>query len=149
MRDKNYLYTLLALILILFSILILLYVLRGGKLANTNETSDNVFLLETQKKKVGDVEVLATPKLSSTAFEVSFVLDTHSVELNYDLTLLAVLTNEEGETLTPLKWKGDALGGHHRKGQLFFQPFPTMPKTLDLVINEIEGESVKFTWEVK
>ena len=47
------------------------------------------------------------------------VINTHSVELNYDLTQLAVLRTDRGDEVTPLQWDG-AQGGHHVNGTLYF-----------------------------
>lgn len=62
-------------------------------------------------------------------FEV--VLDTHTQALTDDLTKTAVLVTPEGD-LTPLAWRADAPGGHHREGILSFKAPASQPTTISI-----------------
>ncbi|MBE3577557.1 MAG: hypothetical protein IMX00_07675 [Limnochordales bacterium] len=67
-------------------------------------------------------------------------MNTHSVELNYDLSRLAVLRNDRGEELRPRSWKAPA-GGHHVSVLLVFEipaGFFTSSR-LELVIRDVGG----------
>lgn len=150
MQNKNILYIILTLIFIALSIGILTYVLTNRDKATGSEIDEvNSSNLETISQKSGTIEITATPKLTDSRYEFDITLDTHSIELNYDLISLSSLTNENGQTVKPSGWKGDKPGGHHRKGKLFFPSFPGKPKVLNLSINGIEGEDVNFKWELK
>lgn len=106
----------------------------------------SVRALETQTNDEGPVTVTITPRISSEiAFEI--ILDTHSGELNADLTQVATLTDENGKTYKPARWEGDPPGGHHRTGILSFDPIAPIPKTLRLVVQQIGGIAEReFLW---
>jgi hypothetical protein len=76
-------------------------------------------------------------------------MNTHSVELNYDLTRLAVLRTDRGDEVTPLQWDG-AQGGHHVNGTLYF---PTIDlkgaQWAEMVIRDVAGVPERtFRWEL-
>jgi hypothetical protein len=52
------------------------------------------------------------------AFQVG--LNTHSVDLSYDLSQMAVLRTSHGVEITALTWEGPTTGGHHVSGLLTF-----------------------------
>jgi hypothetical protein len=81
-------------------------------------------------------------------FQVS--LNTHSVELDYDLTQLAVLRTDRGDEVTPLRWDGSR-GGHHVSGVLYF-PAVNLEgaQWIELVIREVAGVPERsFRWELE
>lgn len=76
-------------------------------------------------------------------------MNTHSVELDYDLARLAVLRTDRGDEVIPLRWDG-ARGGHHVNGTLYF---PAMDlkgvQWVELVIREVAGVPERtFRWEL-
>jgi hypothetical protein len=84
--------------------------------AATNATG-----LETRTVAVGEIDIRVEPRRlddQGAVFAVS--LDTHSVELSADLT---EATLQVGGVTWPVGgWSGDGPGGHHRDGQLSFEP---------------------------
>ncbi len=105
--------------------------------------------LETQTNSEGPVTIGATPKLSSEiAFEIS--LDTHSGELNVDMTRAAALIDENGKEYKPISWEGNPPGGHHRKGMLSFGVIKPTPKTLQLTVRQVGSIAErKFLWTIQ
>jgi hypothetical protein len=76
----------------------------------------------TQVNDERSVSVTVTPlNLASAGETLDFrvALDTHVVELDYDLASSAVLRDAEGNEYTPVAWDGP-LGGHHVTGVLKF-----------------------------
>ena len=72
-----------------------------------------------QQVKAGSITVSITPtRLDDGGASFDVVLDTHSVELDMDLTT-AVL-EVDGTTWGRPRWSGDGQGGHHRSGRLDF-----------------------------
>jgi len=105
--------------------------------------------LPSQTNSEGSVTITVTPKnISQLTFEI--VLDTHSGSLDEDLTQNAVLIDSWGNIQKPISWTGDPPGGHHRKGELLFQPFSQKTKSLTLKIsNTGEIPERKFIWNVR
>ena len=105
----------------------------------------------------GGVTVKVTPlNLSDAAadtldFEV--VLDTHTVELNYDIAQLALLTDNLGNEYTPASWTPEQSGGHHVSGKLSFADRATILQSgvteLSLDVTNVAGVASRiFTWTV-
>ena len=76
-------------------------------------------------------------------------MNTHSVELNYDLTRLAVLRTDRGDEVTPVLWDG-ARGGHHVNGTLYFPAMDMKDvQWTELVIRDVAGVPERtFRWEL-
>lgn len=78
-------------------------------------------------------------------------MNTHTVELNYDLTRLAALRNDQGEGLRPKSWKAPA-GGHHVSGLLTFEiseGFFADSSSLELMIHNVGGVPERlFRWKL-
>lgn len=104
----------------------------------------------------GAVTVAITPvdlgqEATSLAFEV--VMDTHSVDLGMDLATLAMLTTDNGRTVTATLW--DAVpGGHHVSGLLTFPAVVEKTAVLEgateltLTITDVDAPSRTFTWSL-
>ena len=105
--------------------------------------------LPSQTKTMGDVEVEIIPISIDPAKEVVFALslNTHSVELNYDYTQIATLTDDRGNSYQPTEWTGGS-SGHHLEGKLLFPSFPENPKQLTLTFDGIDNKSEAFTWQL-
>jgi hypothetical protein len=97
------------------------------------------------------VTVKVTPKSIGSAagpWEFSVVLDTHSADLNDDLTQNATLLTDDGRTLKPLSWNGAAPGGHHREGVLSFEVPAPVPREIELRITRPgEAAARSFRWQ--
>lgn len=106
---------------------------------------------ETKESESGNVTITVTPRnLTSKMppqFDVAF--ETHSVELDFDVSGLAVLTDESGQSFGTAAWDGSPPGGHHRKGTLTFSQSLPAIKTISLTFTNVAGIPTRtFTWEV-
>ena len=103
----------------------------------------------TQKNSQSGVTVDVTPvDLSAGAktWDFKVVLDTHSQDLNDDLTKTAVLRDPSNAYL-PVAWEGAGPGAHHREGVLRFAPIVPRPASVELRIQRV-GETMPrvFRW---
>ncbi len=95
----------------------------------------------------GPVTVTVTPIFSDTKWNFNVALDTHSEELNTDLTKVSVIVTDDGREYLPINWEGDPPGGHHREGILSFNPIVPQPRFIELILKNIGGvEERKFLW---
>ena len=106
---------------------------------------------ESKTDDQGSVTVTVTPvaiDLSSQTTEWKFdiVLNTHSVELNQDLTEVATIVDDAGKEYKPLRWEGAEAGGHHREGMLVFAPINPYPRYLKLIIKSVGDVERLFSW---
>lgn len=135
-----------------------LFFYRGGptkELApvvnQVNEQTTTKQTWETKTEEQASVTVVVTPlDLSSNSKEWKFdvVMDTHSVELDQDMTKIAVLVDDQGKEYKPISWDGP-IGGHHREGVLIFNQISSNPESVELKISDI-GDVVRiFKWDVK
>lgn len=113
-------------------------------------TNQNV--LQTQTNSEGSVTIKVTPKdlsRSLTTWDFEIVLDTHSGNLDQDLTKSALLIDDKGNQHTPISWEGDPLSGHHRQGILKFNPITPKPNSIELKINNLGNVDERiFKWEL-
>jgi hypothetical protein len=72
-------------------------------------------------------------------------MNTHSVELDQDMTKIAILVDDQGKEYKPISWEGP-VGGHHREGMLIFNQITPNPKSVELKISSIGGVVRSFTW---
>lgn len=102
---------------------------------------------QTQENSEGEVIVSVTPVRLSEKENVKFKvsLNTHSVELNYDLKNLAVLTDDNDIEYRPISWDG-GVGGHHLEGNLIFPPLSKKVEEVTLKISGISGADRVFKW---
>lgn len=107
----------------------------------------------TQTKDEASVTVAVTPlnlnDKSAATLDFKVALNTHSVDLGYDLTSIATLSNDAGEKIQPIKWDGPAGGGHHREGTLSFPQLKNRGQALTLTLRGIAAVPERtFTWKV-
>ena len=82
------------------------------------------------------------------SWDFDVAINTHSVNLEYDLTQVAVLRCERGGEHKPVSWEGSPPGGHHRQGVLRFVSLDHPTSFLELVIQDVAGVSERvFRWE--
>jgi len=121
----------------------------------SSPTQENSSVSNTQQKwesKVDDqtsVTVTVTPSdLSAESGEWKFdiVMSTHSVELDQDMTKVAILVDDFDKEYSPIRWEGAPAGGHHREGVLIFAPVAPYPQDLKLNIKDIGGVQRLFSW---
>jgi DNA-binding beta-propeller fold protein YncE len=108
----------------------------------------------TQMNDERSVVVEVTPLnlgTSEPTLDFQVALNTHSVELGYDLTKIAVLRDDQGNEYVPVEWDGGQ-GGHHVNGVLRFDGGPEIlrPRVQYLEL-ELKGiaqvPSRVFHWE--
>ncbi|KKT96521.1 MAG: hypothetical protein UW97_C0009G0006 [Parcubacteria group bacterium GW2011_GWA2_45_15] len=133
--------------IILISILAI--VLMGGFLIFYNPKPEN---WESKNDNQATVSITVTPiDISSQSKEWKFdiVMDTHSVELDQDMTEFAVLIDDQDKEYKPISWEGPS-GGHHREGALVFNPIEPTPKYIELKIKNIGGVNERlFKWNIE
>lgn len=129
-------------LLILSIIIIFVSYYFASKSENTAEHKQNTFktLIDNQN----NVEFQVTP-LSSSEFQIA--INTHSVNLDFDLTQISTLYDDIGNAYNPLKWDGSEPGGHHRSGILKFSSVNSDAKLIKLVI--IDSAKREFSWNIK
>lgn len=121
----------------------------------SNPVQENSSVSETQQKweskidEQASVTVTVTPTLlseESEEWKFDVVMDTHSVELDQDMTKVAVLIDEQGKEYSALNWEGPT-GGHHREGILTFNKITPIPKSVELKITGIADVLRVFDWQ--
>ncbi len=105
--------------------------------------------LVTQLETMGFVSVEVTPAFTELENGLVFdiAMNNHSVDLNYDFTQIATLTDEKGNTYKPNEWTGNA-DGHHVSGQLIFTAVSSEIKQLSLTLSGVDNETTDFSWEL-
>ena len=109
--------------------------------------------IPAQESSEANVSVTVTPRVLFTnekpVFDIAF--ETHSVDLAFDVTAIAILKDQNGNDLGDPKWDGSPPGGHHRSGSLSFsKPLPQTTQQVLLTLKDIAGVVKRtFTWEVK
>jgi hypothetical protein len=94
-----------------------------------------------------DVKPVALIAGKPAAFEIR--LNTHSVNLNYDMKEISSLQDSEGKIYKAVEWKGSPLGGHHRRGILQFPKLEGIPQSVKLIIRGIAGVPERsFEWKI-
>jgi hypothetical protein len=108
--------------------------------------------LPAQSSQSGQVTVSVTPRdLSPGASEWVFdiTVDSHGPELSEDLAAAAVIVDETGAELAVSSYSGDGPGGHHRQGELHFQPLKPTPTSITLKVRGVAGVGERsFSWMV-
>ena len=137
-----------------------LFFYRGGPakqlvpVANqTNQQTTTKQNWETKTDEQASVTVTVTPtdiSLQSKEWKFDVVLNTHSVELDQDMTKIAVLVDGQGKEYKPLSWNGSEPGGHHREGVLIWNAIEPTPKSVEIKIKDIsEIPERSFKWDLK
>ena len=99
----------------------------------------------TRTIDVGGVTLKAEPqRIDARGALFKLVFDTHSVELNQDLTSQAVLI-VDGTKWPVERWSGDGPGGHHREGELRFTASGPAAGTATLTIGGF-SKPITTTW---
>lgn len=121
--------------------------------SQTPQTSPTtpIFPYETKTNEVGNVTVSVKPLAlvfdQPPQFEITF--DTHSVDLNFAVEKIVVLTDGQGTNYGVPVWNGAAPGGHHRSGTLTFTQSLTAGGKITLVIKNVSGVPTReFTWNI-
>lgn len=117
---------------------------RGGD--DDGPVPANAAGLETRTVTVGEIDIGIEPRqLDDRGAVFAVSLDTHSVELSADLTEATL--EVAGVTWPVGGWSGDGPGGHHRDGELSFQPGGPATGTARLALARF-AEPVDVRWEL-
>jgi hypothetical protein len=96
------------------------------------------------------VEVTPVQLIPGKPATFKIQMNTHSVELSYDLVKLSTLKEDAGREHQALKWDGDPPKGHHRSGVLEFPAIAQGTKSITLSIKEIAGVPERtFEWKLE
>ena len=106
--------------------------------------------LDTQTSDAGRVVIDVTPlTLSGKAWDFEVALNTHSVNLDFDLTEVGVLRCDQGQEYTPIAWDGSGPGGHHRSGVLKFAALDHPTLFVEIAIRDVAQVPERvFRWNV-
>lgn len=103
---------------------------------------------QTQINEKGEVGVAVTPLLfSKDSSKFTVVLTTHSVELDYDLKEISILTDDQKNDYKALSWSGGK-GGHHLEGTLVFPNISKDAKAVKLTFKKIDSVDRVFSWKI-
>lgn len=95
------------------------------------------------------VEISVTPVDTGSAkewkFEVS--MNTHSVDLDFDLALYSTLLNDRGTVASGALWQGSD-GGHHVTGILSFGSWAVDTLSLTLIIDAPGLKKRTYAWKL-
>lgn len=130
----------------------------GPAMVNTNSSSANIpnsmainsTTSRQQTATMGAVTVDVEPKILEVKAEkniFSVAFNTHSVELDFDFTKIITLKDDLGSTYEALEWTGNS-GWHHVSGDIIFPRINESANNVILQINEIEGLTQLFGWEI-
>jgi len=114
-------------------------------------TSVTAAPLATQSSTESGVTVKATPTaVTGDRWSFEIELETHSADLSDDLVKTASLVANDGAALSPLDWRGDPPGGHHRKGTLQFKAVEPPPARIELkIVRDGEPAPRVFGWQLR
>jgi len=124
----------------------------GQKISTSPEAgqqTNNSQKWETKTDDRANVTVVVTPiNLSPQSAEWKFDIgmNTHSVELDQDMTKSVVLMDDQGKEYKPIKWDGP-VGGHHREGVITFNRITPTPKSIEMKISVVGDVVRSFTWQ--
>ncbi|MFH1756507.1 MAG: hypothetical protein ABH969_00515 [Pseudomonadota bacterium] len=95
-----------------------------------------------------DVKPIQLTPGKPAIFEIR--LNTHSVELSYDMVRLSSLQDSQGKVYKAMNWKGSSPGGHHRRGVLEFPELQGNPQSIQIIMQNISGVPQRiFEWKLR
>jgi hypothetical protein len=107
---------------------------------------------ETKSSRENMVRVDVTPLDCTPGKGAKFQIrmNTHSVDLAYDVAALSTLKDDQGREYRPVSWQGSPPGGHHRSGILEFPALEGNPNRVTLVIKDIADVPERtFEWKLE
>lgn len=121
-----------------------------GQLSQPDDLGQN---LESKTDNQAGVAIVVTPVDTlplGEEWKFNIVMDTHSVELDQDLTRIAILVDDQGREYQPLAWQGAEPGGHHREGALTFPALDATSAFVELQIKNVGGVAERiFKWNLQ
>jgi len=95
-----------------------------------------------------DVKPIQLAAGKPAVFEIR--LNTHSVNLAYDIAQISSIEDSQGKVYKATAWKGSSPGGHHRRGTLEFPGLKGNPQTIKLIIRGIADVPTRvFEWKLE
>lgn len=126
------------------------------KTSAINQANQQTNMKQNWESKIDEqvnVTITVTPvdfSPQSKQWKFNIVMDTHSIELDHDLTKSTVLVDDNGKEYKPMAWEGSEAGGHHREGVLVFNAIQPMPKSVEIKIKDIGSIPERsFKWDLK
>ncbi|MEM2889411.1 MAG: hypothetical protein QXM52_02985 [Candidatus Bathyarchaeia archaeon] len=112
--------------------------------------NQTAFVLPTKRSEQNGLAIEVTLLPFAVGDEVKFKLrfDTHSGDLNFDLTKVATLEDSNGTKYTPTGWSGSPPSGHHREGILAFPPLSNKASSIKLVLTGVYETNWIFEWSL-
>jgi len=112
---------------------------------------DGTFFLPTVNDEQNGLIIQVAPLPFAFGEEVKFklTLDTHSGDLNFDLTVVATLEDNNGTAYASTGWSGPPPEEHHREGTLAFSPLVGKPTSIKLVITNVYATNWVFEWKLE
>ena len=109
----------------------------SGDLTRTNEGGSVTFAVKPLNLGSG-----------ATTLDFDVAMNTHSVDLGFDLKSMSVLKTDTGVEIAPSAYKGGS--GHHVEGKLSFSTDKLAgAKTLSLILKNVAGVAERtFTWNL-
>ena len=117
--------------------------------ADENEFANN---LTENIQKVNRVTFKVKPEIiPNESINIFISMDTHSVNLNFNMVEIASLSSADGKLIYPNSWTGSSEGGHHREGYLTFRYYTDNLKELELLVTPPgrKFKEMRFQWELK
>lgn len=96
------------------------------------------------------VDVVPVQLMSGKQAKFEIRLNTHSIDLSYDLVDISFLKDNQGREYRAAAWKGSPAGGHHRSGVLEFPAIAKDTKSITLYIKDIADVPERtFEWKLE
>jgi len=106
--------------------------------------------VKSNKQNSVRIDVRPVQLLSGKPAKFEIRMNTHSVDLSYDMVAVSTLKDNQGREYRPINWEGSSDDSHHRQGILEFPKLETNTASITLVIRKIaEVPERIFEWSVK
>jgi len=125
-----------------------LFILENNIVNKSKQQLESVY--QTKVDSQANVTIEVTPQvigieMQENIFEL--LLDTHSVDLNYDLQKIIILRDDLGNIYEASAWTG-GIGGHHLVGKIVFPSIDKDAKAVELEINGLGEVKRMFQWDI-
>lgn len=141
-KKAVYILAVLSTVVLIFSSLVFLN-------PENNPDSSGTFATKVDEQNYVTVRVTPIDFGYDDKVQFNIEMDTHSVDLNYDITAVSILEDSSGKLYNAVSWSGSPEGGHHRKGKLIFPSVDDSTEYIKLIIKNINGVDRVFTWNIK
>lgn len=95
------------------------------------------------------IEVKPLDFMYGKPLKFSIAINTHQGRLDFDLTRVSFLVDDNGKTYVPRMWEGSPSGGHHRNGVLYFDKLDGEPREIILIVRDVYSIPERvFRWQI-